>query len=126
MSGLGQLERAVMEALWGMADSSPASTFTARDVATTLPNHAYTTVLTVLDRLTKKGLVERIRDGRSHHYRPTSSRESYIAQLMHEALAATSDRQAALVHFARTVPSEEAAVLSEVLNALEDGRQREP
>jgi predicted transcriptional regulator len=116
---LGQLERAVMEALWTMSATAPAAPCTARDVATTLPSHAYTTVLTVLDRLTRKGLVERIRDGKSHHYLPTGSRESYIAELMHEALAATSDREAALVHFARTVPPEQATVLRNVLRRLE-------
>ena len=52
MTRLGQLERAVMEALWDKSASSPSSTFTAREVARTLPDHAYTTVLTVLDRLT--------------------------------------------------------------------------
>ena len=65
------------------------------------PSHAYTTVLTVLDRLTKKGMVERIRDGKAHHYRPTGSRDSYVAELMHEALDATLDREAAL-SFSRT------------------------
>src|SRR5271154_5370895 len=111
MARLGQLERAVMEALWMMSATSSSATCTARDVAITLPNHAYTTILTVLDRLTRKGLVERIRDGKSHHYRPTGSRESYIAELMHEALAATADREAALIHFAKTVPPDQAQVL---------------
>ena len=62
-----------MDALWDMSVALPSSTFTARDVASTLPNHAYTTVLTVLDRLTRKGIVERIRDGKTHHYLPTGS-----------------------------------------------------
>jgi predicted transcriptional regulator len=108
-----------MEALWDTGSTGPDTTFTARDVAGRLPNHAYTTVLTVLDRLTKKGLVERIRDGRSHHYAATGSRESYIAELMHEALAATPDREAALVHFAETVLPEEASVLRDVLRRLD-------
>jgi predicted transcriptional regulator len=108
-----------MEALWELSASAPEGTFTARDVAATLPSHAYTTVLTVLDRLTRKGLVERIRDGKSHHYRPTGSRESYIARLMHDALAATSDRGAALAHFAETVDADEAQLLRNVLRRLE-------
>jgi BlaI family transcriptional regulator, penicillinase repressor len=120
---LGQLERAVMEALWTTAVSTPSKASTAREVASALPNHAYTTVLTVLDRLTKKGLVERIRDGKSHHYRPTGSRESYVAELMHEALAATSDREAALVHFAETVSADQAQVLRDVLGRLDHKHQ---
>jgi predicted transcriptional regulator len=123
MARLGQLERAVMEALWTSSASSQGAPCTAREVATTLPDHAYTTVLTVLDRLTRKGLVERIRDGKSHHYRPTGSRESYVAELMHEALAATSDSEAALVHFAKTVPPDQARVLRKVLRRLERPRR---
>jgi predicted transcriptional regulator len=113
-----------MEALWDRTARSSGSASTARDVAATLPTHAYTTVLTVLDRLTRKGLVERIRDGRMHHYLPTGSRESYTAELMHEALAATSDRKAALVHFAETVSPDQAAVLRGVLERLEPPKKK--
>jgi predicted transcriptional regulator len=80
-----------------------------------LPSHAYTTVLTILDRLERKGLVRRSRDGRAHRYAAVASREEYTAELMHEALVGTSDRDAALVRFAETVSSEEAAVLREAL-----------
>jgi predicted transcriptional regulator len=53
MASLGKLERAVMEALW--TSSAKEAGGTAREIAVTLPNHAYTSVLTVLDRLTRKG-----------------------------------------------------------------------
>src|SRR4029079_5797141 len=63
---LGQLERAVMERLW--AADGP---LTARAVQDGLATRdlAPTTVLTVLGRLERKGLVARERDGRAHHYR---------------------------------------------------------
>ena len=122
MARLGELERAVMDTFWKLAARSPGATFTARDVSATLPNHAYTTVLTVIDRLTRKGLLERFRDGKSHHYLPTGSRESYVAELMHEALGLTSDREAALVHFAETVSPEQAKVLRHVLGRLDRAR----
>lgn len=128
MVSLGKLERAVMEALWtGSANPGDAGC-TAREIAVALPTHAYTTVLTVLDRLTRKGLVERLRDGRSHHYRPTGSRESYVAEVMLSALDATSDREAALVHFAETVSPAHAQVLRDVLRRLEhtDRSQQRP
>jgi predicted transcriptional regulator len=120
---LGKLERAVMEALWTNAPGSPPAGCTAREVALSLPSHAYTTVLTVLDRLTRKGLVERLRDGRSHHYRPTGSRESYVAEVMLGALDATSDREAALVHFAETVSPAQAKVLRDALSRLAESHQ---
>lgn len=116
---LGQLERAVMDTLWDLAAARPAERFTVREVAQTLPNHAYTTVLTVIDRLEKKGLVERFPDSRTYHYRPTGSRESYVAELMTEALDTTTDRTAALVRFAQSVRPDEAAMLRGVLERLE-------
>ena len=61
---LGDLERRVMEILWAQLHSK----LTARQVADDLPGYAYTTVLTVLDRLERKGLVHRERGGRAHRY----------------------------------------------------------
>jgi predicted transcriptional regulator len=128
MGGLGRLERAVMDALWDMAAAEPGAVFTVRDVAETLPRHAYTTILTVVGRLTSKGLVERIRDGKTHHFRPTGTRESYVAELMQEALAATPDVDGALIRFVETVPAEQARLLGDVLRRLEgsnDGADRD-
>lgn len=55
-----------------------------REVADELPDRepAYTTVLTVLDRLAKKGLVRRDRDGRAWRSAPAAPREKYVARLM--------------------------------------------
>ena len=47
---------------------------------------AYTTVMTVLDRLAKKGLVHRERDGRAYLYPPAQTREELVADVMHTAL----------------------------------------
>jgi len=41
---------------------------------------AYTTVMTVLNRLSAKGLLERRREGRNFVYRPSSSREAFISE----------------------------------------------
>jgi predicted transcriptional regulator len=112
--------------LWERSSAAPDATFTARQVAETFPSHAYTTVLTVLDRLCKKGLVEQIRDGKTHHYRQTKSREAHIAELMHEALNATPDRKSALVRFAQTVSADQAAILRDVLSSAEAHRREEP
>ena len=112
MLRLGELERAVMDILW----SSPPP-LTARQVAGGLASRelALTTVLTVLSRLEAKGYVRRTRDGRAHHYEPTSSREDHVAVLMHEALGAASDRSAALARFAGQVSREDAEALQSAL-----------
>ena len=121
VSSLGELERAVMEVLWDRG--TPAA---VRDVASALAERelAYTTVMTVLARLAKKGFVRRQRDGRAWRYEPENSREGYVAQLMLDALALTGDRDAALTRFARSVSGTEAEVLSQALaQARRDERE---
>jgi predicted transcriptional regulator len=109
---LGELERAVMDRLWA-ADGA----VTARVVQDALDtNPATTTVLTVLGRLERKGLVSRERDGRAHRYRAVASREDHVAELMNDALAATPDRGAALAHFLGSIPPDERARLRDLLD----------
>ena len=134
---LGELERAVMETLWDLTsdwDPDPsgdtggtlARTATARQVADRLGADrqlAYTTVLTVLDRLERKGLVRRLREHRAHRYAPIATREAYAAELMLEALGSASDRDAALVRFVDAVSPEEAEVLRRALQGEGADRQ---
>ena len=73
MNSLGELERRVMDRLW--ATPGPQS---VRDVHLALSAErdlAYTTVMTVLDRLAKKALVRRTRDGRAYLYEPAQGRD---------------------------------------------------
>ena len=72
MAVTGELEQAVLEILW-----SRAGRLSVREVHELLAadrDLAYTTVMTVLDRLAKKGLVVRNLDGRAWLYRPAKSR----------------------------------------------------
>jgi predicted transcriptional regulator len=116
MNRLGELERAIMDVLW----ESPAP-MTVRQVGSRLTERdlAHTTVMTVLDRLAKKGFVRRQRAGRAWLYRPAESREAYVAELMLTALDQTGDRQAALTRFARSVTESEAQALRAALTALD-------
>ncbi len=114
MAGLGELERRVMDVLWG-AMGVP---MTGRQVADELPDRAYTTVLTILERLRRKNLVERTTAGKAHRFAAAASRESYMAELMVEALGSSQDRHAVLVRFAEVVSAEEAVVLRRALDGL--------
>lgn len=118
---LGELERAVMDVLWTAPDGSTAQEIVerlaARDGAAEL---ATTTVLTVLDRLRRKGFVERERAGRAHRYRAARTRDDVIAASMLAVLETTDDRRSALVRFAGAVSAEEAALLREALEGLEE------
>jgi predicted transcriptional regulator len=110
---LGELERAVMETLW-----AAAAPLTARDVQDALAARdlATTTVLTVLGRLERKGLVTREREGRAHRYRSVASREDHVAELMRDALDAAPDRGAVLARFLGSIPADERAALRDLLD----------
>jgi predicted transcriptional regulator len=105
-----------MEVLW-QTDSA----LTVRQVSNGLDQRelAHTTVMTVLDRLAKKGFARRERDGRAWRYRPAATREAYVAELMLTALDQTGDRVAALARFAQSVSGAEAEVLREALTGVE-------
>jgi predicted transcriptional regulator len=75
-----------------------------------------TTVLTVLGRLERKGVVARERAGRAHTYRAVASRDAHVAGLIREALGSAHDPAAALVHFVSTASPQEAAALRKALD----------
>jgi predicted transcriptional regulator len=101
-----------MDALWAAPEP-----LTAREVQDALAGRdlATTTVLTVLTRLERKGLLARTKDGRAHRYRPTASREDHIAELMHDVLDAAPDRSATLARFLGSVPPADRATLRDLL-----------
>lgn len=73
-----------MDVLWHVGHSA-----SVRDVHTELAierDLAYTTVMTVLDRLAKKSLVSRVRQGRQWLYSPVQSRVDLIADEVMELL----------------------------------------
>lgn len=114
---LGTSERRVMDILW----EEPLKELTGRDVADALPEYAYTTLATVLDRLVHKGLVRRRMDGRVIRFTAIGTRSTHTAVLMYQALAVGGDPDpgAALVRFAETLSASEASILRHALNGLE-------
>lgn len=80
-SALGELEREVMEEIWRHGETS------VRDVQTAFDNRAaYTTLMTTLDRLHKKGLLERRKDGRAFLYAPRISREDFTRSVTKDVI----------------------------------------
>jgi predicted transcriptional regulator len=121
MASLGELERSVMEVLWRSDASLSANELRdALALREEAPGRAVatTTVLTVLARLERKGFVSRSREQRPHRYRALLSREEHTAELMHEVLDRSSDRDAALARFVGTVSAGEAATLRRLLDEL--------
>src|ERR1700742_1029604 len=104
-----------MEVLW-QTDSA----LTVRQVSNGLPQSlAHTTVMTVLDRLAKKGFARRERDGRGWCYCPAASCESYLTAHVLSAPAQTGDRRAALTRFAQPVSGVEGEFLRDALEVIE-------
>lgn len=97
-TSLGDLERVVMDTLW-----SHGPELSVRDVMDRMQGDkdlAYTTIMTVLDRLAKKGLAERSRDGRAWRYTAASSREELAATALRSTLEnVQADRKLAMMHF---------------------------
>src|SRR5712692_6017375 len=80
---LGELEAAVIEALWHQRDQ------TVTDVEARLREHrsiAHTTVLTTLDRLFRKGYVTRERRGKAFVYAARHSPKEFDRAMAHEVL----------------------------------------
>lgn len=113
MRSLGDLEAAVMEIVW-VADNPVV----VRDVLVKLTPErplAYTTVMTVMDNLFRKGVLRREKEGRAWMYAAVMSRGEYIAQLMREVLASADDQTAALSHFVASMSDEESAAMRTML-----------
>ncbi|MEV0585702.1 BlaI/MecI/CopY family transcriptional regulator [Nonomuraea sp. NPDC050310] len=109
---LGNLERSIMEALWEHPDG-----LLAQEVAAAVPSEpAVTTVLTVLVRLTHKGLVTREAAGRAHRYRATGTKDAFVAETMRAALDEAGNLSAAVNRFVGTVSPEVASALRAALD----------
>lgn len=124
---LGPLEIQVMECLWRRAGET-----SVRGLQESFPGAAYTTLMTTLDRLFKKGLLERRACDRAYLYTPSLSREDLVKQLaagvMRRLLGAASNRLAArpiLSTLVETVSRRDAALLDELEALIQAERRKE-
>ena len=122
MRALGELEARVMARIWARR-----GTVTVRDIVADLQAErpvAYTTVMTVMDNLRKKGWLRRQPDGRAYRYEAAVSGEEYSAGVMRQALADSGDRAGTLMHFIGELSAEEASALGEAYRRLTGGESR--
>jgi predicted transcriptional regulator len=118
--GFGDLEAVVMHRVWEHGDP-----VTVREIFDELRETrpiAYTTVMSTMDNLHRKGWLARERDGKAYRYVAVASREEYSAQLMGEALAEAGDTEAVLSHFIAAMDGGQAEALRAALDKLADGR----
>ena len=77
---------------------------------------AYTTVMTVMENLRRKGWLRRERDGRAWRYEPTGSRSGYTAGVMNDPLGTSPGRRTALAHFVLQQSPHDAALPQQALD----------
>lgn len=123
-TALGPLERDVLERLWAEPDAVSVRAL-GESFGGTL---AYTTLMTTLDRLHKKGLVDRERAGRAFLYRPRYTRaelETGVATDLIDAMLGTNPAAArpVLSTFVDAVGQRDAALLDELAELVKT-RQR--
>lgn len=110
---LGSLESELMVRLWDRGEAS------VRDLHGELAARlAYTTIMTTLDRLYKKGLLDRRLAGRAFFYRPRIEKENYNRQLTQHLLGIAvqeyGSREAVLSSFVDYVSQSDRKLLDEL------------
>jgi predicted transcriptional regulator len=118
----GPLELRVLEALW--ARREPAC---VRDLQPDFPGVAYTTLMTTLDRLFRKGVLTRSKAGRAFFYRAEQTRDQLQSQLAGSALATLLPGELASVRpilsmFVDAVGNRDRALLDELENLIRNRR----
>jgi predicted transcriptional regulator len=99
---LHELESDVMGLMWELGEANVRTVLEELN-RRSLRERKYTTVMTIMVRLSTKGLLMRRREGRTDVYRPRFSRERYRDARARADVQALVERhgEAALVHFTR-------------------------
>jgi len=126
---LGPLEQELLRVLWTRGDATVRELIEASAV-----EGAYTTIMTTLDRLYKKGLLERSPEGRAFRYRPRQSEtelnQDLLAAGLRELLASAVEHEAPISFLVDTISEHDAALLDRLQEAVarkrRDLRKKEP
>jgi predicted transcriptional regulator len=114
--GFGELEAVIMQLVW-----DHGTPVTVRELFDELRNEraiAYTTVMSTMDNLHRKGWLDRVKEGKAYRYVATASREEYSARLMNEALADGGNAEAVLTHFVTEMAGGDSELLRAVISRL--------
>jgi len=122
---LGPLEQDVMDVVWRLRDA------TVRDVHADLAagrEIAYTTVMTTMARLARKGLLLRDTADLAHRYRPVVSRDQYARGAVGDVLSWLLDRypEPAVAYLADVVGELDDVTLDQLRDAVARRRTQEP
>ena len=120
-SALGRLERTVMEEAWRRGRVSASDLHRASG-----GRNAYTTWMTTLDRLYKKGLLAREKEGRAYLYTPRLTRAEFergVAEDVLGGLFGGGDAEPLLACIVEAVSEHDRALLDELHRLVEEKRR---
>jgi predicted transcriptional regulator len=120
----GRLEREVMEVVWQLGSVS------VKDVQAKIPRTiAYTTVMTTLDRLFKKGMLARDRHGRAFRYKAVYTRQdverAVAAGLLRAMLETSGAARPMLSNLVDAIGEQDRALLDELDALVQEKRLRD-
>jgi predicted transcriptional regulator len=103
---LHELEAEIMEEVWRQGETTVKLVMEALNKKAK-PPRAYTTYMTVMRRLSDKGVLERRRSGRHDAYSPRLTRDEFLEQRAGAEVRDLVDEfgDVALAHFARSLSS---------------------
>lgn len=112
---LGELELAVMDVLWAREQATVRDVLQALNVKRSL---AYTTVMTVMNRLWGKGILQRRLEGKTHIYHAAVSREGFQSEISRRQVRTLVEDfgDVALAHFAVEIGRGDPARLQKLLD----------
>lgn len=120
---LGPLERQLLQALWGRGNATVRELLEDRQIT-----QAYTTVMTTLDRLYKKGLLDRVAEGRAFRYTPRQTpdelRRVAAVEGIRQLLGSADSSALPLSYLVEAVSEHDAELLDE-LQLLVERKRRE-
>lgn len=126
----GPLEVRVLDALWARGAAA-----CVRDLQPDFPGVAYTTLMTTLDRLFRKGTLVRSKQGRAFYYAPKSTHDEMVSELAGSTFKILLPTDASAMRpilsmFVDTVGRQDEALLDELETLVRERREelktREP
>jgi len=119
---LGPLEQELLEKLWQRKNATVRELLDSCDMKL-----AYTTIMTTLDRLYKKQLLERIPEGRAFRYSPRHTKEELekvtASETIRQLLSSGTTAELPLSYLVEAVSEHDVHLLDELQRLLEQKRR---
>lgn len=119
---LGPLEQQLLQSLWERKSATVRELLDGEDLQL-----AYTTVMTTLDRLYKKNLLDRTAEGRAFRYSlrhsPEDLQRAAIGEAIEELLASGSSSTVPLSYLVEAISEHDACALDELQTLVERKRK---